>query len=303
LKRIVPERNKRRKRDATMRVGTGAPELVKRGASRYAFSDPYHLAIEMSWKEFALAFAGLELGINVVFALLYLASPGSVVNMRPGSFSDAFFFSIETLATVGYGIMAPGTLYGHVVSSIEIVCGMVFTAIMTGLLFVRFSKPRPKILFADRAVVTSHNCSPTLMVRVANGRLTLLTNATAQLGVVLFEESAEGHSLRRLHALSLSNASLSLFPLTWNVMHEIDEKSPLSGYDAERLEECDALLILTIEARDHALGAVVHDMRAYTAADVLFGMHYAEAVTIDDQRRAVADLTRLSLVEPDRAAP
>jgi inward rectifier potassium channel len=302
LKRIAPERNQRRKHDATMRVGTGAPELVKRGASRYAFSDPYHLAIEMSWKEFALAFAGLEFGINVLFALLYLASPGSVANMRPGSFSDAFFFSIETLATVGYGTMAPATLYGHVVSAIEIVCGMVFTAIMTGLLFVRFSKPRPKIIFADRPVVTSHNGSPALMVRIANGRLTLLTNATAQLGVVLLEESAEGHSLRRLHALSLSNASLSLFPLTWTVMHEIDEKSPLSGYDAERLEECDALLILTIEARDHALGAVVHDMRAYTAADVLFGMHYAEAVTIDDQRRAVADLTRLSLVEPDPAA-
>jgi inward rectifier potassium channel len=181
LKRIVPERNQRRKREATMRVSTGAPELIKRGASRYAFSDPYHLAVEMSWKEFALAFAGLELGINVVFALLYLARPGCVANMRPGSFSDAFFFSLETLATVGYGTMAPATLYGHAVSAIEIVCGMVFTAIMTGLLFVRFSKPRPRILFADQAVVTSHNCSPTLMVRIANGRMTLLTNAPVAL--------------------------------------------------------------------------------------------------------------------------
>jgi Ion channel len=170
LKRIVPEQRKRKKRDATMRVGAGGVELVKRGASRYDFSDPYHIAIELSWKEFALAFAGLELGINVVFALLYLARPGCVANMRPGSFSDAFFFSIETLATVGYGTMAPATLYGHIVSAIEIVCGMVFTAIMTGLLFVRFSKPRPRILYADQAVVTSHNCLPTLMVRIANGR-------------------------------------------------------------------------------------------------------------------------------------
>src|ERR1700732_1723047 len=84
-----------------------------------------------------------------------------------------------------------------------------------GLLFVRFSKSRPKIFFADQAVVTSHNCSPTLMVRIANGRMTLLTNATVQLGVLLFEESAEGHSLRRLHDLVLSNTSLSLFALTW----------------------------------------------------------------------------------------
>jgi inward rectifier potassium channel len=300
LKRIVPERKKRKRRDATMRVGAGAVELVKRGASRYDFSDPYHIAIELSWKGFALAFVGFELGINVVFALLYLASPGCVANMRPGSFADGFFFSIETLATVGYGVMAPATLYGHAVSAIEIVCGMVFTAIMTGLLFVRFSKPRPKILYADQAVVTSYNCSPTLMVRIANGRMTLLTSATVRLGVLLFDESAEGHSFRRLHDLDLSNASLPLFALTWTVMHVIDEKSPLAGYDAERLEEGDARLFLTIEARDHAIGAVVHDMRIYTAAEVLFGVHYAEAVTVDDQRRPVADLTRLSLVEPDR---
>ncbi len=302
MKRIVPKQRKRKKRDPTMRVGAGGVELVKHGASRYDFRDPYHIAIEMSWKGFALAFAGLELGINVVFALIYLASPGCVANMRPGSFSDAFFFSIETLATVGYGTMAPATLYGHAVSAIEIVCGMVFTAIMTGLLFVRFSKPRPKIMFADQAVVTSHNCAPTLMVRIANGRMTLLTNATVRLGVLLYEESAEGHSFRRLHDLALSNTSNSLFALTWTVMHAIDEKSPLAGYDAERLEEGDARLFLTIEARDHAIGALVHDMRIYTAVDVLFGMHYAETVTVDDQRRLVADLTRLSLVEPDHAA-
>jgi inward rectifier potassium channel len=116
-----------------MLIGVGAVEIVKRGTARYDFSDPYHIAIEMSWKEFALAFVGLELGINIVFALLYLASPGCIANVRPGSFSDAFYFSIETLATVGYGAMVPATLYGHAVSAIEIVCGMVFTAIMTGL--------------------------------------------------------------------------------------------------------------------------------------------------------------------------
>ncbi len=302
MKRIMPERKNRKKREPTMRVGAGAIELVKLGASRYAFSDPYHIAIELSWKGFALAFVGFELGINVVFALLYVASPGCVANMRPSSFSDAFFFSLETLATVGYGTMAPATLYGHAVSAVEIVCGMVFTAIMTGLLFVRFSKPRARILFADQAVVTSHNGSPVLMVRIANGRMTLLTNATVRLGVLLFEESAEGHSFRRVHDLALSNASLPLFALTWTVMHAIDEKSPLAGYDAEQLEEGDARLFLSIEARDHALGAAIYDMRIYTAVDVLFGMHYAEAVTLDDQRRPVADLTRLSLVEPDHAA-
>jgi len=302
LEPIEPGQRKRQKRDAIMRVGPGAVEIVKRGIARYDFRDPYHIAIELSWKEFALAFIGLELGINTAFALLYLASPGCIANARAGSFSDAFFFSIETLATVGYGTMAPATFYGHVVSAIEIVSGLVFTAIMTGLLFVRFSKPRPKILFADQAVVTSHNCTPTLMVRIANGRITLLTNAMARLGVVLLEEDAEGHPLRVVHDLALSNATLSLFPMTWTVMHEIDENSPLTDYNAERFTESDARLILTIEAHDQALGAAIHDLRIYNAGEVLYGMHYAGVVTVDDRLRPVADLTRLSLVEPDPTA-
>jgi inward rectifier potassium channel len=248
LEPIEPGQRKRQKRDAIMRVGPGAVEIVRRGVARYDFRDPYRIAIELSWKEFALTFIGLELGINTAFALLYLASPGCIANVRAGSFSDAFFFSIETLATVGYGTMTPATFYGHVVSAIEIVSGLIFTAIMTGLLFVRFSKPRPKILFADQAVVTSHNCTPTLMVRIANGRITLLTNAMARLG------------------------------------------------------ESDARLILTIEAHDQALGAAIHDLRIYTAGEVLYGMHYAEVVTVDDRLRPVADLTRLSLVEPDPSA-
>jgi inward rectifier potassium channel len=280
-----------------MRAGT--VELVKRGAPRFDFRDPYHFALEMSWKQFAAAFLCAELGINIVFALLYLANPGCIANARPSVFSDASFFSIETLATVGYGVMAPATLYGHVVSAIEIVCGMVFTAIMTGLLFVRFSKPRPKILFADQAVITTHNNGPALVVRIANGRLTLLTNATVRLGVVLPELSDEGRPIRRLHDLPLVNANLSLFPLTWEVMHEIDEKSPLAGYHAEQYKADDARLFLTIEARDHALGAAIHDLHIYTASEVLFGMRYAEAITIDEQMRSVADLTRLSLVEED----
>lgn len=297
LKRILQKRKPQLKRDATIRAG--AIEIINRGASRYDLHDPYHIALSMSWKSFALAFVGLELGINVIFALLYLAQPGCISNARPGAFSDAFFFSLETLATVGYGTMAPATFYGHAVSALEIISGMAFTAIMTGLLFVRFSRPRPKILFADQAVVTSHNCSPTLMVRIGNGRLTLLTHAKVHLGVLLQEISAEGQSFRYVHDLVLSNATLPLFALTWTLMHRIDTQSPLAGYDAERFADSDARLFLTIEAHDHALGAAVRDMRIYTSDEVLFGMHYAETITFDDQKRPIGDLTRLSLVEPD----
>ena len=288
---------KRERRDATMRIG--AVEIVKRGVARYDFKDPYHFAIELSAKEFALAFLAAELCINTIFATLYFLSPGCIANMRPDSFSDAFFFSIETLATVGYGAMAPTTFYGHAVSAIEILCGLVFTAIMTGLLFVRFSRPKSKMVFADKAVITSQGGSPALMVQIANGRLTLLTNAVARLGLILVEERIGGQRFRQLHDLALSNATLSLFPLTWILMHKIDEDSPLAGFDAGRFRERDARLVITIEARDHVLHAAIEDMRIYIGDEVAFGMHYVEAVTLDDQLRPVADLTRLSLLEPD----
>jgi inward rectifier potassium channel len=285
-----------------MRTGMiGTNELIKRGASRYDLRDPYHIAIDLSWNGFALAFIGAEIGINLVFGFLYLISPGCIANLRPGSFSDAFFFSIETLATVGYGAMSPATFYGHVISAIEIVTGMAFTAIMTGLLFVRFSKPRAKILFAEHAVIATHNGAPTLMLRIANGRLTLLTGATAQLGVLLHETSAEGQRFRHVHYLALSSPAIPLFPLTWTLMHVIDANSPLNGFDSERLEQNDAQLFLTVEARDVSLGAVVHDARVYSHADVLFGMRYADAVSVDEKGRFVADLSRLSVVEPDLA--
>lgn len=285
-----------------MRTGMiGTKELIKRGASRFDLRDPYHIAIDLSWRGFALAFIGAEIGINLVFGFLYLISPGCIANVRPGSFSDAFFFSIETLATVGYGAMSPATFYGHVISAIEIVTGMAFTAIMTGLLFVRFSKPRAKILFAEHAVIATHNGVPTLMLRIANGRLTLLTGATAQLGVLLHETSTEGQGFRHVHYLALSSPAIPLFPLTWTLMHVIDANSPLNRFDPERLEQNDAQLFLTVEARDVSLGAVVHDARVYSHADVLFGMRYADAVSVDEKGRFVADLSRLSIVEPDLA--
>ena len=155
LKNLMPKRKRRAPRNTTIRAGS--IEVIKRGASRYDFHDPYHVALSMSWRGFAVAFVGLELCINLVFALLYFVNPGCIAGARPGSFTDAFFFSLETLATVGYGTMAPAKFYGHAVSAIEIVSGMAFTAIMTGLLFVRFSKPRSRILFAGHSqVITAH---------------------------------------------------------------------------------------------------------------------------------------------------
>ena len=127
-----------------MPIRIGAFEVTKTGVSRFDLRDPYHLAVTLRWPEFFVALLLVDLVINLVFALLYWAEPGSIANTGP-SFINAFFFSIETLATVGYGVMAPATLYGHIVSSVEILCGLIFTALVTGLIFVRFSKAAAEV--------------------------------------------------------------------------------------------------------------------------------------------------------------
>jgi inward rectifier potassium channel len=288
-----------RQHDNTMTVRSGAFELTKKGASRYDLHDPYHIAVALSWPHFALALVAVDLTINVVFALLYLIQPGSIASARPGSFSDAFFFSLETLATVGYGVMAPATLYGHCVSAVEIVTGMAFTAIMTGLLFVRFSRPKAKIIYADNPVVASYNGQPTLMVRIANGRMSVLTDGSARLVVLLLERTTEGQTFRGSHELRLVRPRIPVFALTWTLMHPIDAQSPLAGFDSKGLCGTQARLYLSLDARDIALGAMVHDMHDWSAEDVLFGTRYSDAVSTDEQGRAIADLTRIHLVEPD----
>ncbi len=243
----------------------------------------------------------IEVTVNVLFALVYLAQPGAIANARHGAFGDAFFFSLETLATVGYGTMSPATTYGHVVSAFEIFSGMALTAVLTGLLFVRFSRPKSKILYSAHAVVAMHNGQPTLMVRIGNGGMSLLTHMTARLGVLLPDSTAEGQSFRRTQELPLLRAEMQMFVLMWTLMHTIDASSPLCGYDTARLANEDVRLFLSVDARDQSLGARIEDIQSYGAADILFGQRFADAITRDATGHTTADLTRLDTLEPDPA--
>ncbi|MBV9655504.1 MAG: hypothetical protein JOZ42_13180 [Acetobacteraceae bacterium] len=273
--------------------------LRKKGVARVDWRDPYHLAVTLSWPKFFAVLLVVELVINLSFASLYALAPGSVVNARPGSLSDVFFFSIETLATVGYGVMAPGTLYGHIVSAVEILCGMTLTAVFTGLIFVRFSRPKAKILFAENPVITTHNGKPALMVRVGNGRLSPLGDARAKVSVILLEQTEEGHTFWRSHELELVRASIPVFLLTWTVVHEITEASPLWGATPESLEDGDFRMLVSIEVRDQAIASMVCDVHTYGARDIAWRMRYVDAVSWREDNTRTVDMTKLSTVEPD----
>lgn len=278
-------------------------EFFKIGADRFDLTDPYHLALTAPWPYFALGVFVLYGVVNLVFAALYVAQPGCVANMRPGSIADAFFFSLETLATVGYGEMAPATVYGHAVAAAEIVIGMAFTAITTGLIFVRFSKPKARILYANNVVITRHNGKPHLIMRIGNRRTTMLTNTAMRVHALLHETTREGQTYRQACELRLVRPTAPIFPLTLTIMHEIDEHSPLHRYDLEGLAQTDIRLFLSVEARDPALAATVYDLKTYRGADILYGRRFVDTVLTAMEGGIVVDLTRIHLTEPDDGGP
>jgi inward rectifier potassium channel len=280
-------------------VKIGPLDVTKIGVSRFELADPYHLALTATWPMFSIAVLSLYAVINILFATLYAAVPGAIGNARPGSIVDGFFFSMETLATVGYGQMYPATMYGHLVSITEIMTGLAFTTITTGLIFVRFSKPQAKILFADEIVVTPYNGLPTLMVRIANGRMSMLTDLKVTLNALIRERSSEGHNMRRVNDLTLVRSSIPMFALTLTLMHRIDEHSPLYGHTPQSLLDEDIRLFLSVEARDVAISSTVHDLKDYKSHQIRFGMRYADAVTVHPDGRTMVDLTMLSVIEPD----
>ncbi len=289
-----------RPRQARAQVGQFA--YAKKGVGRFDFRDPYHLAVTLSWPQFILALLGTYLLVNLAFAVVYWLVPGAITNAHPNSLADAFFFSFETLATVGYGEMYPGSLYGHLVACAEIATGLGFTAIMTGLTFVRFSRPRAKFILADRLVVCMHNHNQTLMLRAGNGRLEPVADARAKLHVLLRDTTSEGASFRRVHELKLLRNHLPVFPLTWTLMHVIDDTSPLHGYDSAALIAGEASLFVTLEARDPSLAVVVHELRSFGPHQVAFGARYLDVISTLEDGTTLADMTQMSAMEPDVGA-
>lgn len=273
------------------------------GIKRYDLRDPYHALVTMTWPQFLATLLGLYLLVNVAFAALYRADPHALVNGRSGSLLDAFFFSFETLATVGYGEMYPGSLYGHLVVCLELICGIAFTAILTGLTFVRFSRPRAKFVFADHMVVAAHNGKPTLMLRVGNGRPGLLADVRVRIAILLREESIEGNMFLRTHELPLIRGHLPVMPLAWTVMHEIAETSPLHGMDVTALTESEIRIFVSMEARDPSLGAMVYDLRQFQPDQITFGAHYTDAIRTDEDGTPVLDLSKISNTAMDRTEP
>ncbi|MFM0741930.1 ion channel [Paraburkholderia xenovorans] len=226
--------------------------IITHGLPTPLWQDFYHRALVVRWPTFFVSLAVLFLLLNTLFATLYLLGDAPIANQFPKGFGGAFFFSVETLATVGYGDMHPQTLYAHWIATLEIFVGMSSIALATGLIFARFSRPHAKIMFARHAVVRPLDGRMTLMVRAANARQNVIAEARAKLRIMRQETTVEGFSLRKLYDLTLVREQHPVFKLGWILMHVIDESSPLFGETAETLKHVDTMLLLTLEGVDES---------------------------------------------------
>ena len=281
----------------------GNSEIKRVGSRRWNWGDSYHWMLTLSWPRFFLLVGVLYLLTNLLFAAAFFVVPGAVANARPGSFLDVVFFSIETLATVGYGYMNPGSTYGHVVASTEILLGMVEVAAVTGLLFARFSRPTSRILFSDVAVVTSFNGVPTLMLRTGNERNNLIIEASVRAALVRRETTLEGQVFTRFYDLKLERDQTSVFALSWTILHPIDAGSPLFGLTQKDLQDSATTLTVSISGMDDTLNDFVHARQSYAPEHIYFGHHFVDILSDKVGTVRTLDFGKFHDIVPDGAGP
>jgi inward rectifier potassium channel len=236
----------------------------------------YHKLLTISWTNFYLVVAGVYLLLNMLFASLYVAcGPGSLAGQGPGSdFQRAFFFSVETLATIGYGNMFPATITSSMLMTVEAMVGLLLFAIGTGLVFARFSRPTADIMYARHAVIGPYkNGIDAFKFRIVNRKQSQLVNVDAVVTHSRFETGPNGVE-RKFHQLSLERNRVVFFPLNWTVVHPIDAKSPLKGWDAEMLRQAEAEFYVSITAVDETFAQTVHSRSSYTMDDIKIGENY-----------------------------
>src|SRR5213075_1476072 len=239
------------------------------------------------------------LALNFLFATLYSLQKDSIAGSTGGHwFFDCFFFSVQTPTTVGYGHMYTQTLYGHIVTTIEIMSGLFLLAVMAGLIFVRFSRPIARVVFSNAIVIAPLNGKPTLMVRVGNENQHSMVEAEFRIMFSRDEPLLEGGDFRHFYVLKLHFDRLTVFPAALTLRHTIDEKSPLFGATPESLEASRVLLLVSVVGIDPVIAAPVQIQKDYSWNDVRFGERFVDIYTELEPGRLSVDYGRLHDTEP-----
>ncbi len=277
---------------------SGIGPVVRVGMPKAYTSDLYAWLLRASWKWLMALFATIYLLINGLFAGLYVLV-GDCIDGADGSLTDAFYFSVQTLSTIGYGGMTPRGA-GNLIVAIESLVGLVSLALTTGLVFSKFSRPSARVLFSDKMVISRRDGVPHLVFRVANIRGNDIVEAFMRVSLALREVTEEGEETYALHDLTLRRNETPLFSLSWLVMHAIDQESCLSGMDFEALSKQDARIIVSFTGIDSTFSQTVHAHHVYWAQDVLVGERFVDIMSRDADGTVRMDLRPFHDTVPSR---
>jgi len=283
------------RRPRHVRVRSGQFEFVKLNAKEFDWRDTYHLVLNLSWPRFAGLVFSIYLLINLVFAALYLLDPHAIAEMS--SFFDAFFFSVETLATVGYGHMYPESFYGHLITMLEIMVGLFGLAVITGLIFVRFSRPTARMHFSKVAVIAPFDGVPTLMIRVANLRHQAMVEPQFRMILLRSTVTAEGDDMRRFSSLQLQFDRLIAFPAVLTLRHVIDVESPLYGMTPEDFQRRDVRILASIIGVDTVIVAPVQSHSDYNYDQIEWNRRFVEIYDQSNEKEWTVDYGRIDETE------
>jgi inward rectifier potassium channel len=268
---------------------------VRRTGLRWRDANPYLTLIDTTWPRFLfVVFAGFLI-INLIFAAIYLMigiHHLKGLESELNDFTNAFFFSVHTMTTVGYGNVYPEGLWANVTSSIEAATGLMTFAIATGLLYGRFSKPSARIIYSRNALIAPYQDGTSLQFRITNARTNTLMNMEAR--VLLMTVDSEGQHKRDFFDLKLERPKIYFFALTWTVVHPIDESSPFYGKTQEDLARLSAEVLILIQGFDDTFSQVVHSRYSYRHNEFVWGAKFVPSFKVDSKGALVVDLDRIS---------
>lgn len=248
------------------------------GARIHPLTDLYYFIMRASWPRTLLLIFAVFFLVNLLYATAYTLV-GGIEHARDGNFEDAFFFSVQTLATIGYGKMAPASRLTNFLVMLEAFTGILATTITTGLLFAKFSRATSRVLFSNVILISTRDGVPTLQFRMANARGNQIMQAAVQVVFSYMHLTEEGESLRRLVPLKLTRSESALFALSWTAFHVVDEASPLFGKDTEWLRKNDAGFIVSLVGLDGTLGQTVHARHSWDHESVIFGGRFVDVMS------------------------
>ena len=259
------------------------------------FQDLYHYLVRSPWPILLTLVLGVFTAANAVFALAYWLD-GGVQGSRPDSYTDMFFFSVQTMSTIGYGVLHPTTFFSNALASVEALMGLVGLAVMTGLVFAKFSLPTARVRFSRYAVISRRDGFPSLMFRMANLRESQILEAQIHLVFSRVEVTAEGERLRRFYDLRLQRERSALFTLSWTAVHQILPDSPLSGETPESLRDAGVMIVVSLTGLEQTFSLTVNARQFYGAEDILWGKRLADITIFRGGATPVLDYSRFDEV-------